>query len=248
MAELTLQDVERHAASSKPRALRWVAVQWSVGIAPSYEEFVDVAQEATAVACNALARNPKLHAKKMEDELTDFIVCYLQAMGFDARLDSMIGGHCDLVFTLNDEFFWLAEAKKYTSHSWVWQGYQQLATRYLPGGPNYSHGGMLIYCFAPDTIAQMATWQAYMNEQDPALVFPGGGPTHLAGMFLSQHLSPRTGLQQTVLHYPVALNWAPAAKKSGSSKVTKGRKKAVVKKMAPTKKAVKRAAAGSASS
>lgn len=247
MAELTLQDVERHAASSKPRGLRWVAVHWSVGITPSYEEFVDVAQEATALACNALARNPKLHAKKSEDELTDFIVCYVQAMGFDARLDSMIGGHCDLVFTLNDEFFWLAEAKKYTSHSWVWQGYQQLATRYLPGGPNYSRGGMLIYCFAPDTIAQMATWQAYMNEQDPALVFPGGGPTHLAGMFLSQHISPRTGLQQTVLHYPVALNWAPATKKGGSSKATKSRKKVAAKKRAPKKKAAKNAA-GSASS
>ncbi|MCU1176660.1 histone H1-like repetitive region-containing protein [Stenotrophomonas maltophilia] len=234
--------MEVHAASSAARGIRYRVIQWSSGDPPGYDEFVEKVQLATALSCNLLGTNPKLKQTKKEDELTEFVIAHMLGLGFDARLDSMVGGHCDMVVSFNGDYKWLAEAKIYKSHSWVWQGYQQLATRYQPGDPYSSGGGMLIYCFKPDTVAQMLKWQRYMKSQDSALLFPSGQVLPIAGMFYSQHGSPRSGLAQTVAHFAVPLNWAPATKakktkaKKGAGKKS-ATKKAVAKKGA-TKKAV----------
>lgn len=251
MGEVTQRDLEVHAASSAARGLRFRVMQWGAGDPPDYSEFVEKVQLATALSCNLLGTNPKLQQNKKEDELTEFVIAYMMGLGFDARFDSMIGGHCDMVVSFNDDYKWLAEAKIYTNHSWVWQGYQQLATRYQPGNPNNSYGGMLIYCFKPNTTAQMVEWQNYMKSQDSELLFPTGPVLPIAGLFYSQHDSARTGLAQTVAHFAVPLNWAPATKatkttktsaKSGATKKTAA-KKAVVKKVAAKKAVVKTAAA-----
>jgi hypothetical protein len=235
VGEVTLEAMKVHAATSPARGLRFMAMCWESGEPPTYAEFVDAVQQATAFACNDMARNPKLHASKSEDELTDVIAGILRAYGFEASFDSMVGGHCDLKVSRHEDFLWLAEAKKHTGHSWLWQGYQQLSTRYQPGDPNSSHGGMLIYCFKPDTVKQMASWKAYMASKNPALVFPAGGSGRLAGMFLSEHFSPRSGLPQLVLHYPVALYFSPADKKATSAKKV-AVKSPVLKKVAVAKK------------
>ncbi|WP_216821991.1 hypothetical protein [Stenotrophomonas sp. SAU14A_NAIMI4_5] len=238
VGEVTQRDLEVHAASSPTRALRFRVMQWGAGDPPDYDEFVEKVQLATAISCNLLGTNPKLQQNKGEDELTEFVITHMLGLGFDARLDSMVGGHCDMVVTFNGNYKWLAEAKIYTSHAWVWQGYQQLATRYQPGDPYSSYGGMLIYCFQQNTTAQMAKWQSYMKSQDSALLFPAGPVLPIAGMFYSQHNSSRTGLPQTVAHFAVPLNWAPAAK----PKKTKA-KKVAAKKVAAKKVAAKKVAA-----
>jgi hypothetical protein len=246
VGEVTQRDMEVHAASSAARGIRLRVIQWGSGDPPSYDEFVEKVQLATALSCNLLGTNPKLKQTKKEDELTEFVIAHMLGLGFDARLDTMVGGHCDMVVTFNGDYKWLAEAKIYTSHSWVWQGYQQLATRYQPGDPYSSSGGMLIYCFKPDTVTQMRQWQSYMQSQDSALLFPSGQVLPIAGMFYSQHGSPRTGLAQKVAHFAVPLNWAPA-KKAKKAKAKKGvvkkgaAKKAVVKKAVVKKGAVKKA-------
>lgn len=220
MGEITQRDMEVHAASSMARGIRYRVIQWGSGDPPSYYEFVEKVQLATALSCNLLATNPKLQQNKKEDELTEFVIAYMLGLGFDARLDSMVGGHCDMVVTFNGDYKWLAEAKINTCNSWVWQGYQQLATRYQPGDPNSRCGGMLIYCFKPDTVSQMVDWKTYMESQDPTVVFPSGQHLPIAGIFYSRHVSTRTGLDQTVAHFAVPLNWAPAnkAKKSAVKK------------------------------
>jgi hypothetical protein len=240
--------MEVHAASSAARGIRYRVIQWGSGDPPSYDEFVEKVQLATALSCNLLGTNPKLQQKKKEDELTEFVIAHMLGLGFDARLDSMVGGHCDMVVTFNGDYKWLAEAKIYTSHSWVWQGYQQLATRYQPGDPYSCCGGMIIYCFKPDTVSQMLQWQNYMTSQDSTVLFPSGQALPIAGMFYSQHGSTRTGLAQTVAHFAVPLNWAPASK-AKKAKVKKGAtkkavaKKAVVKNAATKKAATKKAVA-----
>jgi hypothetical protein len=242
VGEITQQDMERHAATSATRGIRYRLMRWGAGDVPDYIEFVETVQLATALSCNLLGTNPKLHKKHSEDSLTELVIIHMMGLGFDARLDSMVGGHCDMVVNLNGDYKWLAEAKIYTSHSWVWQGYQQLATRYQPGDPHSSHGGMLIYCRKPDTTAQMVKWQGYMKSQNPALVFPVGTVLPIAGLFYSQHDSPRTGGPQTIAHFAVPLNWAPATKAKKAAAKKAATKKAAIKKAATKKVATKKAA------
>jgi len=208
MGEVTIEQLECYGATSTVARIQWATMRWHSGAPPCYAEFVDVVETAVAQICNELARDPQMHYGQKEDHITYGLVGRLKVFGFHAAFDTTVGGHCDVVVKWNDDLIWLAEAKHYTSNSWLWKGYQQLSSRYSTGEPRGSRGGMLIYCSKPRTDLLMESWKGYMLDQCSDFVFEPK-PDRLANAFSSHAVSNRTGVAEVVTHFPVSIYFEP---------------------------------------
>ncbi len=216
MKDVTLDAMETHAATSVARQVRYNIMTWAAA-KPTYNEFVQTVQMAVTYSCNEMSLNPQLVQGHKEDQLTNMIVSGLKHMGFDARFDTTIGGHCDVTVEQSD-YSWLAEAKIHKGNKWLWQGYKQLTTRYSPGTPGSRYGGMLIYCFKPRTDLLMQKWQERLVAEDSSIQISLDS-SYVAAAFRSDAVSRRTGEVLSVLHVPVSLLFEPQDHK-GTSKAS----------------------------
>ncbi|MCP6759515.1 MAG: HEAT repeat domain-containing protein [Fischerella sp. CENA71] len=157
-----------------------------------------------------IQENPELRQKDTEDRLTIDIVNLLCSLGYDSSHELKIGGHVDLAVRTSD-FVWLGEAKKYRDNNYLWEGFQQLTTRYSSGDSNQANGGLLIYIFDEDASSIMEKWQNYLLKKDlPNYSFRPCKMRSLA--FISTHRHERSGQPFHVRHIPVILHFDPKDK------------------------------------
>lgn len=211
--EITFRDLQRYAQRGTREWISIAHVRWTK-VPPSYEEFVRAVETALGFVVRTMVRNPKLYYRDvanrvpmLEDQISHLLVRDLVSLGFDALLDSTVGGHCDVVVRYGSDYLWLGEAKIDSGNQWLWQGYQQLTTRYSPGDTQSACGGLLIYCFKRRTDQRMESWMERLASEgcQTAICDEPIAPN----AFRSSQLSERTGVELQVLHVPISLMFAP---------------------------------------
>ncbi|KAF5032099.1 hypothetical protein DSECCO2_620830 [anaerobic digester metagenome] len=173
----------------------------------SYEDFQEVVLDAIESIVERIARNPQHMRGKSEDQITNDIVMQLQTIGFDASFDTVTGGHCDITVKGQGGHIWLGEAKIARTLDWLLQGFQQLDTRYMPGGVTSSSGGILIYYFHKRIDRLMGKWRSYLQVAMPRLLFSDCTKNPLS--FYTEYAHQRTGLQVKIKHIPMSLYFRP---------------------------------------
>src|SRR5919202_1067547 len=157
-----------------------------------------------------IQENPELRQSDKEDRLTIDIVNQLCCLGYEASHDPKIGGHVDIIVRKSD-FLWLGEAKIYSDNNYLWQGFQQLTTRYSIGDSNQRNGGLLIYIREEDASSIMKKWQNYLLEK--RLHNYSFRPCQMRSLaFISTHRHERSGQDFHIRHIPVMLHFAPKDK------------------------------------
>lgn len=205
-----------------------------------YPTFVEIINRAIDIAFRRMAENPELRKERSEDELTIELINLLKQNDIDAHHEAKVGGHCDITIRGPDDFTWLAEAKRHSKgNPWLYQGFQQLNTRYSTGLPQHDKGGLIIYTYKPNTLDQMLNWSAYLQENHDGLSVSPYGTDPLS--FVSTHTHERSGLPYEVRHIPLNLYFVPKdkAKSKVVNKASRGR---VAKKQAPKKSSAQKAA------
>lgn len=206
MAEVTLADWERSALRSPDKWVRFQLANWDF-IRPTYAEFVDCVLTGITCVYRLLERNPQQLFDQNEDKITTELVNGLECLGFDASHDTMVGGHCDVTVKYLGTYLWLGEAKLDKDTGWVWDGFQQLTTRYGVGTAGADSGGMLIYCRKPDMAGFMARWQSRLTTELASAQIASS--SRCAAAFESVTVLARTGLPYTVQHLPLSVHFDP---------------------------------------
>jgi hypothetical protein len=212
---ITIQDLKALAAG-RPGA------EIAIGLlfVADYPTFVEIINRAIDTSFRRMAENPELRKSRSEDELTIELINLLKQNDIDAHHEAKVGGHCDITVRGPNDFAWLAEAKRHSKgYPWLYQGFQQLNTRYSTGLPQHDKGGLIIYTYRPNTLDQMRKWSDYLQANQKGLVVSPYGADPLS--FLSTHQHERSGLPYEVRHIPLSLYFAPKDK----AKVAKTRKK-----------------------
>jgi HEAT repeat protein len=165
-----------------------------------------------------IQKNPELRQKDGEDRLTIEIVGALRSSGYNANHDCKNGGHVDLAVE-KDDFIWLGEAKIYRDNNYLWEGFQQLTTRYSTGDTNQNSGGLLIYILKEDAKSIMKKWQEYLRNKN--LPEYSCEPCKIkSSAFISSHRHEGSGQLFHVRHVPVLLHFAPKDKSGRGKKAT----------------------------
>lgn len=187
-------------------------------LADNYQEFIEALYFDIDKIVSRIQRNPELHKNDGEDRLSIEIVNQLDCYGYKASHDTSIGGHADIVVEKKD-FIWIGEAKIHSSYDYLWEGFQQLCTRYSIGDSNQSEGGILIYIKNKDAKSVMAKWQNHLVTKNlDNLVCNSCQNRSLA--FFSIHKHTRSGLSFKVRHIPVMLHHDPQDKSGRNKKNT----------------------------
>jgi hypothetical protein len=174
----------------------------------SYENFVGLVNRSLDHIIQRMSQNPELRQGLTEDQLTIEIVNGLHYMGFLARHETKVGGHCDIVVEGDNDYLWLGEAKVFKGkYSWLLKGFRQLNTRYATANPGQDAGGLIIYSFKPRIDRVISTWGKRLAEicgDISVTACPRNPPA-----VLSKHTHHRTGRLFTTRHLPVSLYWNP---------------------------------------
>ncbi len=188
----------------------------SRALADTYDEFIEILYtDIDEIICR-LQENPELHEKDTEDRLTIEIKNNLCSMGYNASHDSKIGGHADLAFR-KGKFLWVGEAKIHSSYDYLWEGFQQLSTRYSTGGSNQKDGGLLIYIRVKDATLVTQKWKEHLATKN--LPNYSTRPCNLEeSCFFSVHKHERSGCNFTIRHMPVMLYFNPQDKSGRKSR------------------------------
>ena len=178
----------------------------------NYEAFVHCIHRAIDLVFREIAQNPELKKGHGEDELTIDVVHMLRMMDIDAAHDSKVGGHVDIVVRGPNDYVWLAEAKKHKSdYGWIFQGFQQLNTRYSTGLQGQDSGGLFIYSDQPRVDELMSRWQKHLAGERSDITFEKCPLNDLA--FFSTHIHDKTGRPYRVRHIPLPIYFEPKDKK-----------------------------------
>ncbi|NJN92428.1 MAG: hypothetical protein HC878_20060 [Leptolyngbyaceae cyanobacterium SL_5_14] len=186
-------------------------------MAETYDEFVKVLYIDIDRIIYQLEENPELRRNDNEDRLTIDIENQLRCMGYNASHDSKVGGHTDLSVR-KGSFLWIGEAKIHkSSYDYLWEGFQQLSTRYSTGDSNQRDGGILIYIRCKDTASILKRWQDYLREKN--LPDYSCEPCKIRSLsFFSTHKHERSGQAFQIRHMPVILHFDPKDKSGRTSK------------------------------
>jgi hypothetical protein len=187
-------------------------------LANTYDEFVNVLYRDIDSVLGGFQENPELLKADGEDRLTSEIKRCLKLLGYSATHDEKIGGHSDLVVRgKKDGFLWIGEAKIHAGYDYLYQGFQQLTTRYTTGDVNQDRGGMLIYIRNNDAASVMAAWKAHLA----AKVLEGYAESNCSErpnfVFYSTHKHDRAGTPFKVKHIGVILGFDPKDRRPAKS-------------------------------
>lgn len=188
-------------------------------LAETYDEFIQVLYKDIDKIIHQLQENPELLQNDTEDRLTLTIVNNLLNMGYNALHEPKIGGHVDLAVAKGN-FKWLGEAKIHHDYEYLWQGFQQLTTRYSTGDDNQSDGGLLIYIKVKDAKQVIEKWQEHLTSKN----LPGYSIRQCEAKstcFFSIHIHQRSGRDFKVRHMPVILHFSPQDKSAQKSRKMK---------------------------
>jgi hypothetical protein len=228
-----VQDILSYQPRTAADRLRHQVFVWKIKGNPTYEEWVDVVEEALYEELQFMFNQRHSLQDMHEDSLTILIVRALSNLGFYATRETK-GGNCDLVVQFGD-FSWLGEAKIHTGASKIYGGYLQLKGRYGSGLAGQSRGGVLMYCYDREAQATLEEWANVLrNELPNANPVPGRFPLTLH----SDDVIPATGLPMKICHYAFPLQYQPLedvvklspAGKAATREVRKARKASAARK------------------
>ncbi len=204
---LQLQEFEKHmpALAGFPSRV----------LATDYDDFIKILYCDIDRIIYQIEENPELRQDDKEDRLTIDIKNQLCCMGYNASHDSKVGGHADLVVKKGN-FLWIGEAKIHGAYEHLWEGFQQLNTRYSTGDFNQKDGGIFIYIRQKNASSILDKWKTHLVEKklpnytcEPCLI------RELS--FFSSHTHEGSGRDFKVRHMPVILYFQPQDK-SGRAK------------------------------
>jgi hypothetical protein len=186
-------------------------------LAETYDDFIKELYRDIDRIIYRIQENPELRQNDKEDRLTIDIENQLCCLGYNASHDSKVGGHADLVVRKGD-FTWIGEAKIHSDYEYLWQGFQQLNTRYSTGDSNQKDGGVLIYIRVQDANLVIQRWKEYLLSKN--LPDYSCRPCEMKDTcFYSIHKHEKSGRAFQVRHMPVMLYFNPKDK-SGLSRKT----------------------------
>ena len=181
-------------------ALRLQILMWKVD-RPSYESWADAVEGCIEHVVRNMAIKKNDIQRLTEDALTAQVTTGLSCFGLNAT-SGRVGGNVDVVISYADEYIWLGEAKIFTGGAHVWDGYQQLTTRYNTGLDVHSRGGILLYCYKDRADVLLAEWRATLNVQCEFAALSDG---KLELTFLSKEDCRGTGKPYSVTHFAFPL-------------------------------------------
>ncbi len=188
-------------------------------LAVNYEKFIQVLYEDIDKIIGLLQENPELLQHDTEDRLTLSIVSNLRCLGYNASHEPKIGGHVDIAVKKSN-FMWIGEAKIHHDYEYLWQGFQQLVTRYSTGDNNQNDGGLLIYIKTQNTKQVIQKWQEHLTSKN--LPNYSIQPCEVRNLcFFSIHTHQRSGCDFKVRHMPVILYFNPQDKSGLKSRKQK---------------------------
>ncbi len=179
-------------------------------LADTYDEFINQLYKDIDNIVFSKEENPELYEQDTEDRITIDIKNTLRILGYDASHEAKVGGHADLLVRKN-KFLWIGEAKIHHSYDYLWEGFQQLTTRYSTGDCNQKDGGLLIYIRNENAKNVMDSWQLHLSSKE--LPDYSSNPCLKRKLaFFSSHKHPRTGEQFRVKHIGMTLYFNPKDK------------------------------------
>jgi hypothetical protein len=191
---------------------------WHRSLIDNYDDFLKCLYKDLDQIVDLIQENRELRQNDSEDRLTVEIVGHLKQLSYTAFHDPKIGGHVDILVQ-KKRFKWLGEAKIYNGPAYLWQGFQQLCTRYSTGDSNQSHGGIIVYFKNGNVRNFMSRWSNYLSTQNLP-DFKAYSCQNRPLAFYSEHIHVASGDIFTVRHVPLILCFDPQDK-SGITKTKK---------------------------
>ncbi len=184
--------------------------------AKSYDDFVSQLYTHLDKVIHEVEMNRELRNNDKEDRVSIEIVLALRCFGYLAYHDTKSGGHVDIYVQSpsNMDWTWFGEAKWFNSKEYLYEGFQQLTTRYSIGTPNQSAGGLLIYIRQSNAANKLAEWKNHLESKFGGGVInftdcPSRGPK-LA--FYTTHELEVSGCAFRIRHMGVVLHFDPQDK------------------------------------
>lgn len=178
----------------------------------SYPDFVTQLNKDIDESVNQIQESRQLHQEDGEDRLTSQIVSNLNILGYAASHDTAHGGHVDLLVKYQG-YKWLGESKIHSSYDYLFQGFQQLNTRYSTGSPEENCGGMIIFIKVADSLSVMTRWEEHLKEKNVDELTVSACPQKQLA-FLSYHKHQVSGTNFCTRHIPVLLHFNPQDRKT----------------------------------
>lgn len=181
--------------------------------ASTYEQFTETLYSDLNDVVLSFQENPELRRNDGEDRLTIEIVNVLRGMGYNAGHETKIGGHTDLSVRGKNNYLWIGEAKIHSSYDYLFQGFQQLCTRYATGDVNQDSGGLIIYITKNKNSSKViTTWKERLSGYGLDGLEINSCPKRPGFEFDSTHILERTGTPFKVKHIGVSLFFDPQDK------------------------------------
>jgi len=178
----------------------------------TYEDFVNLLYKDIDDCIRAMETGKSVRQNDGEERLSEDFKLFLIARGYDAKRETDVNGHCDLIVQ-DKKYLWLGEAKIHSDYDYLKKGFNQLVTRYSLGVPDANQGGILIYIYNKNAAKVVTEWQTRLTgcnlndfSTEPCKVRP-----QLA--FYSTHRHESSGLPFTVRHMAIVLHFDPQDKK-----------------------------------
>lgn len=175
----------------------------------TYQEFVDVLYNDINEIVAILQENPELRKEDEEDRLTIEIVGMLKTMGYNADHERKVGGHTDISVRGRSNFLWIGEAKIHSSYGYLFEGFQQLCTRYAVGDVNQNCGGLLIYIRNRDASNVISTWKERITGHNLEDLVREDCAERPNMVFYTTHKLDRSGQKFYVKHIGISLHFDP---------------------------------------
>ncbi len=179
-----------------------------------YNDFVALIHDVIDQSVRYMMRNPQHHQNKREESLTDTLLQHFDALNIEARPETSVGGHCDIVIEHRAKgWLWLGEAKKHSNYEHLNGGMNQLLDRYAMADEGQDQGGLVIFIFNRKAAKVIQKWRKLVVNRDDC-ADTTDSPTRQKLSFFSHHPeTDQTGLDFHVKHIGVPLYHAPDDKK-----------------------------------
>ncbi len=179
-------------------------------ISCTYQQFIDLLYKDLDEIISLMQENPELYSRDSEDRSTISIVHSLKLKGYDASHESKIGGHADISVRGKSNHLWLGEAKNHSSYQHLFDGFQQLTTRYTTGQQYQDQGAVLIYIKKTKKSADViSAWKKNLSEREIENLKFIDSDVRKEHVFFTTHTCARTGRELTVRHIGICLYFQP---------------------------------------
>ncbi|EMS8797298.1 hypothetical protein ACTLKO_004628 [Enterobacter ludwigii] len=178
----------------------------------SWDDFENLIHELliNASASMSESRNHLKYESTSEDGYSAvlfYILSGYKSYGLNVSREANNGGHCDISIELG-KYKWLGEAKKAKDYQWVFDGFQQLTTRYSVSGANSKSGGLILYCNQKKVNSFMSNWMIELKSRFPAISKEEClNDDH--NIKVTTHTHDVSGNEYKVIHIPIYLNYSP---------------------------------------